>query len=233
MRAEAECWLYGEGPDNALTFEWRMHLAWLIRHRQWARLPQVIASYLTGKPLADWGTTLGARLAHFVEQSPEVSPESVWVRCAASRVEQGSSCMWRPEAHGGLSSALWPQMFELQDAAYAPFGIDLRHPYMDLRVLEFLLAVPPIPWGRRKRLIRDAMKGQLPKETLRRVKTPLYKNIMPDLLRQHLPAMPRTGDPIEAFVEIDKLLADAATYPDVYALTRVAILQHWLKARHG
>ena len=31
---------YGEGPDNALHYEWRAHLSYLRRQKQWGRLAE-------------------------------------------------------------------------------------------------------------------------------------------------------------------------------------------------
>ena len=233
MRSEAACWLYGEGPDNALTFEWQMHLHWLVRQGQWARLPSVLASYLVSKSLVEWRTTVLSRLKRKGMYQNEVNQDHAWVRGDGSRIECGPINEWRPKAHANLSSALWPSLFEMLETEYAPLGIEWRYPFMDLRVMEFLLATPPIPWARRKRLIRVAMKGQLPAATLRRDKTPLHRDNLSKLLRKHLPAMPRSGDAVEQFVDIGRLPEDPPTHPDIYALTRVAILQHWLKPRHG
>lgn len=237
MRTQAACWFYGEGPDNALTFEWRMHLQWLARRREWGRLSGAVTDYLMTKSASDWKTSLKTILwrgRH--RQSEDLWQEPAWVRGGSGERPAQSeplSCDWRPRAHGGLASSLWPSMFEGFEADGNRVGIEWRHPFMDLRVLEFLLATPPIPWARRKLLFRRAMRGRLPEETLRRPKTPLHRDGLAELLRQHLPAMPRSGDAIEDFVDLARLPENPASHPDVYALTRVAILQHWLKVRHG
>jgi hypothetical protein len=72
-----------------------------------------------------------------------------------------------------LTSTLWQRYFEYYDPAISGTSLDWRHPYTDLRVLTFMLRTPPIPWGRRKRLIREAMQGILPVEVLTRDKAPL------------------------------------------------------------
>ena len=59
-------------------------------------------------------------------------------------------------------------------AGIAPF--EVRHPFMDLRVLRFLLAVPPLPWCRSKYLVRRAMRGMLPDAVLRRQKSGIPLN---------------------------------------------------------
>ena len=233
MRSEAAYWFYGEGPDNALTFEWQMHLRWLLKQGKWLALPSVVASYFASKSPRDWMTTVRSLWGREVRGPNEKWSNPRWVRYPSSPSLKDAPDQWRPRAHQSFASALWPALFEGLDAEASEFDIEWRHPFMDLRVLEFLLATPPIPWARHKRLIRLAMRGRLPEETLKRPKVPLYKDDMEAMLRRHLPAMPRQGDAVEEFVDLAALPQDPVAYPDIYALTRVPILQHWLKTRHG
>jgi asparagine synthase (glutamine-hydrolysing) len=63
--------------------------------------------------------------------------------------------------------------------------MEVRHPYMDIRMLRFLLTVPSIPWCRDKHLVRRAMRGTVPEEVRRRPKTPLTCDPMNELLQRH------------------------------------------------
>lgn len=233
MRSQSAYWLYGEGPDNALTFEWRMHLRWLLRHRAWGRLPGVVAAYLASKSLADWRSSLQSMIRQNQDRAETALREPSWIKGEISAEQFAPQKGWRPRAHQSFSFPLWPAMFEGLDNAANQVGIEWRHPYMDLRVLEFLLATPPIPWARHKLLLRKAMQGQLPDSTLRRRKAGLHLDFLAQALYQNLPEMPRRGSQIEEFVNLANLPDDPATYSDVYALARVAILQHWLATRHG
>jgi asparagine synthase (glutamine-hydrolysing) len=42
MAKEASIWFNGEGPDNALTFEWRAYLRWLWMRRDWRRFGDAV-----------------------------------------------------------------------------------------------------------------------------------------------------------------------------------------------
>lgn len=231
MAEKATCWLYGEGPDNTLTFEWQSHLRWLAHHHHWALLPGTIARYLASKSLAEWGVTGSSRL-RFIKGRETTVEKHAWIRGDETAVYARSDNAWRPEAHANLSSALWPAMFEFLDTLFGPAGIDWRHPYMDLRVLEFMLATPPIPWARHKALIRQAMAGELPRATLRRAKTPLQRNLIEVLLRKQIATMPRMEGEIERFVDVGRLPQSPTSHFEVEALIRVAILNHWLINRH-
>src|SRR5690606_30666917 len=63
------------------------------------------------------------------------------------------------------ASELWPSLVRL-DRFAARRGIDLRHPFYDVRVVETLLSTPaPLraePHGPGKRVLRDATRGRLP-----------------------------------------------------------------------
>jgi len=50
---------------------------------------------------------------------------------------------------------------------------EYRHPFLDLRVVEFCLSLPPHPWCHRKEILRQAVADSLPREVARRPKTPL------------------------------------------------------------
>ena len=68
----------------------------------------------------------------------------------------------RPAAYRLLSSADWPAIFESYDAGVTGVPIDVRHPFFDVRLVEYLLAIPPMPWCFDKTILRLAMRGVLP-----------------------------------------------------------------------
>ena len=234
MQQQAEVWLYGEGPDNTLTFEWRAYLKWLAQRGMWWRLARSVVTYLGAKSLKEWGTTLGVWSGRKRVNWP--TPDLSWIRdlghSLAPSANGDDTKSWRPVALRSVRGPKWPALLESLDNEYAATGIDWRHPYLDLRLLEFMLSTPPIPWGRRKRLIRSAMKSRLPQEILERAKTPLHLDLLGDQLRLNPPIMPLPGSKIAEFVDIEQLPSDPANFIDPYALLRVSILDHWLNMRN-
>src|SRR5262249_10347488 len=79
---------------------------------------------------------------------------------------------WHPRAIVSFGTPVWQTLLASLEAERTQ-GLEWRHPSLDLRVLEFLLSVPPVPWARRKLIMRQAMAGRLPAELLARRKTPL------------------------------------------------------------
>ena len=83
----------------------------------------------------------------------------------------------------------------------------MRLPFLDLRLLAYLLALPPIPWCVRKQLLRVTMKDTLPEEICRRPKSPLGRNLLDLHLSQGLQLPFNFSDvSIDAFVNLEALM---------------------------
>jgi asparagine synthase (glutamine-hydrolysing) len=81
-----------------------------------------------------------------------------------------------PDAYESLHSGYWAAVLETEEAGWNRVLLETRAPLMDLRLLTFLLRLPPVPWCMNKHLCREAMKNFLPEKIVRRPKTPLLMN---------------------------------------------------------
>ncbi|HEX5873282.1 MAG TPA: asparagine synthase-related protein [Pyrinomonadaceae bacterium] len=132
-----------------------------------------------------------------------------------------------------LNSKMWPAIFEGYDASVTKLDLQVRHPFMDLRLVKFLLAIPRTPWCVNKHILREAMKNRLPAEVINRPKTALAGDPALQLVRR---ASVRWLDSfevspqLERFVNLDRrrLLADEQTSDGLWASLRVYALNHWL-----
>jgi asparagine synthase (glutamine-hydrolysing) len=78
----------------------------------------------------------------------------------------------RPYAHAMLSGLeRRSNFFERFDAGFTRLHLEFRHPFLDLRVVDFCLALPPIPWCVHKRILRESLAGVIPEEVRRRPKS--------------------------------------------------------------
>lgn len=68
---------------------------------------------------------------------------------------------------------LWENALTKCDMGFYGFPIEVRLPYLDLRVVLFGLGLPNIPWTHDKYLLRKLGRGTLPDEIISRPKTPL------------------------------------------------------------
>ncbi len=79
----------------------------------------------------------------------------------------------RPEAHRMLVNIFWSNLFEQLAPGFRSIALEARHPFFDLRLVEALLELPPVPWCLDKHLLREAMRGILPEPVRLRPKAPL------------------------------------------------------------
>jgi asparagine synthase (glutamine-hydrolysing) len=241
MGAAASVWLDGEGPDNALILERNAYLGWLRRQRSWRRLAQALIEYSAAKGLAGWAQTIGRHAG--LQREAELEPFDTlprWLRrdfaerlALPERQESlgvggTRSHPWHPAAIGTFTSPIWQSHFDVRAFEGMLGGFEWRYPYLDLRVLEFMLSVPPVPWGWQKRLIREAMRGRLPAEVLARPKTPLdcYPEVA-TIREVGMPALPE-GHRIARYVD-SRLLPDlGASDSDLATALSAHALDHWL-----
>ena len=244
MAKQAQVWFWGEGPDDALAFEWQAYLRWLLKIGDWRQLGIAMFRYAISKHAKEWISTLrkyggrhsAARTDPRRELPQWLSEAFVKEMDLVARARQSSESRradqhpWHPRAIRNLTSSNWPHLLETLDSAISCKRLTWRHPYLDLRVLTFLLSVPPIPWARRKRLIREAMRGVLPDEVLRRDKTPLTGSPLEIMLRRcGLPPLSPSG-PISRYIDQGKVPTTLPTEPLMHPLINVHVLDHWLQA---
>jgi asparagine synthase (glutamine-hydrolysing) len=88
------------------------------------------------------------------------------------------------EAYQLLSAPFWPALFESLDAGATGRAVDVRHPFFDVRLVKFVLAIPPLPWCANKEILRTSMRGLLPEVIRLRPKTPLAGDPLAERFRQ-------------------------------------------------
>jgi asparagine synthase (glutamine-hydrolysing) len=91
----------------------------------------------------------------------------------------------RPEALDSLAGPVWPSLFAARDPGATGLPLEVRHPFFDVRLIRFLLSVPPAQWYNDKGLLAAAMRGRLPPAILRRPKAPLPDDPLAARRRAH------------------------------------------------
>lgn len=125
-----------------------------------------------------WLRTRDARQRSAAEAPPWLDAEFARRVDAAGRVAEQNARLpaehpTRPEAYDQLTGPLWPYLFAYSDPGFTGVPVEQRHPFFDVRLVRFLLSVPPAQWYNDKGLLRIGMRGLLPEEVLRRPKSPL------------------------------------------------------------
>ena len=240
MSEHARVFLYGEGPDNALKYEWRPFLAYLARRRRIGALIGAVLSDLVMHPRVPlWSSVreLGGRWragSGWRAVFPDWLDDDFARRTSCrDRWEQHHPAApahpVRPRGHQSFSSPHWQQLFEECDIQGAIAGAEFRHPYLDLRLLQYLLTLPAMPWCRRKLILRRAMRRTLPAAVLRRKKAPVVAN--PDLERVAKSGWPRPAPApgLDCFVDVTRMPAPPATALEMRAALRPLGLNYWLQ----
>lgn len=79
----------------------------------------------------------------------------------------------RPESYDSLLSSFWPYIFGSIDNEFHEEPRELRFPFFNVQLINYLLAIPPLPWFENKLILRQAMRGLMPERVRKREKTPL------------------------------------------------------------
>jgi len=90
----------------------------------------------------------------------------------------------RPVAFQAMVDPTWPNSFEGYDSGVTRVALEVRHPFFDLRLVTFLLALPALPWCSDKELLREAARGVLPDTVRLRRKSPLLADPLVALLQR-------------------------------------------------
>ena len=241
MAAHSRVAFYGEGPDNALLYEWRPYLSYLWRRRRFRRLVADFGLFMAHHRRVPLLSTIPRLITTRVgrrEYEP-VFPE--WIatdlvhrfhlrdRWREGKRTPESLHPVRPVAHASLQSPLWQSVFETLEPSYTGVPLEVRHPYVDVRLLRFMLRVPVVPWCRRKQLLRRALRDVVPESVRCRPKTPLSVN--PDYERVRCDGMPapRPSERLAAYGAADSLSqARLGTISAVEGKLRFVALSHWL-----
>jgi asparagine synthase (glutamine-hydrolysing) len=112
----------------------------------------------------------------------------------------------KARAYEKSASVLWASHLEQNDPQFWGLPIETRLPFLDLRLLRYLLALPPLPWCVGKALLRAAMQQTLPSAVVRRPKTPLAGRTTVESFQGAQPnAMESRLRSISAYVHVDQL----------------------------
>lgn len=122
-----------------------------------------------------WLDTPFAREMHLAERFATISPRT------DTRVHP-----WRDDAYRLLSSPSWPCTFESFHEGVTGVPVELATPWLDAGLLEFLFALPPMPFFADKDIARQALRGRVPEELRRRPKTPLRGDPLASIFRTHV-----------------------------------------------
>ncbi len=195
IAADCRVVLSGEGADNLMYFEMWPFAQDLMSNQQWRELVAETFRYLWVRPSVLPG--LKRRVQRLFGNDPTAPIYPRWLEPDFARrlnlkdraKEWSELPVSRPhpilpKAHASLSLPHWSTLFEQENPGVTRCPVEVRHPFLDLRVVNFLMALPPFPLFFEKRLLREVVAGRLPEGTRTRPKTPFIGSPLLAHLRQ-------------------------------------------------
>lgn len=247
MAAHGRVALSGDGGDVILHGQSWPYLTELCRKGKLLDLAREFGGYvLSHGRLPPLLGGFRARLRRWLGRPAEQGEYPVWLnrdlekrlglRQRWEELQRESAAVHpiRPAAYRMLTDGLWTAILESQDAGVTRFALEVRQPFFDLRLVRFLLRVPPLPWCAEKELLRAAMRGLLPEEVRLRPKAPLAGDPLWEWIQQKgwRPQKDFVPTPdITHFVDPGRLVAAAGpSSPGVMWLILFALsLNYWLQ----
>jgi asparagine synthase (glutamine-hydrolysing) len=238
IAAECRVALSGEGNDNLMSPEIGPYWKNLVHRGDWGIASSIAFQYVRLKSRS--GLAIRRRIRRFLGKDSNIRPLPKWIAADfARRVDltarwkegnqaptaDGGPHPIRPEGHASLSSSNWTRMFELENAGVTLQPVEILYPFLDLRVVNFLLSIPSFPWFFEKFLLREAMIGRLPEGVRNRPKTPVAED--PLVLR--LPAIERLQNDSNLWTkEVDQFV-DRLSLPFAGGQQSSVVLQSLLR----
>ena len=193
VAARGRVLLTGDGGDPGFSSRITVHFRQLVAKRQFGRALRDAARYFTVEGRLS-RLYLRTRWRLLTASKSQTSGYPGWLNEALEK-RLGLRDRWeslsqeatpplavRPEAQGAMSYSMWPILFEGYDSGVSRVAVEVRHPFFDLRLMSFLLALPRLPWCSDKELLREAGRGVLPDAVRLRRKSPLESDPLIALL---------------------------------------------------
>jgi asparagine synthase (glutamine-hydrolysing) len=239
--AHAPVAFWGEDPDAYLA---PPHLADLLRGTSAPRLLLDVGGYTLrhgARPhlgVRDLVRVKGAARARDESESAAwLRPEFRARRVERVRAREDPLHPTRSEAARRLETWHWQPFLESLDAGFHGVPLDVRLPYLDLRLIRFALAVPPIPWLQRKHLLREAARGLIP-DSIRLAAKRGLPGVYEARAKQWWSREPLPFEPSDAlarYVDVRALpsVDRSSSAAEVRLHLRLRILDRWLRAHSG
>ncbi|HVF21492.1 MAG TPA: asparagine synthase-related protein [Pyrinomonadaceae bacterium] len=160
-------------------------------------------------------------------------PQRSFLRSLLRSFKTGENPRHRHATFRALRSKVWAPLFEGYDRGSTRLQLEVRHPFIDVRLVDYVLSIPVNPWCTNKQILRRAMKDRLPAAIVNRPKTPLAGDLALQLMRR---GSVRWRDSFEVTPQLERFvnlshrrsLAEANTPDAVWARLRLFAFNHWL-----
>jgi asparagine synthase (glutamine-hydrolysing) len=235
---------WGEDPDSLLS---PPHLGDLLRGSSPGRVAFDIAGYMMREHRRPYLAVMDLARGRAPGQ-PDWADANAggppWLRADLRRRRAARLRSRVPPSHPTRSAAArqldathWQPFLESLDAGVTGIPVEVRLPFLDRRLIELALALPPIPWLQRKHVLREAVRGLVP-DIARCAPKQGVRGLYEARLAQWWSREPATFSPSEAFarfVDVDALtrIERTSSVNEQLVHLRLRLLDRWLRAHVG
>lgn len=249
IASHANVVLSGDGGDDVLTGQGWPYLVHLWGNREWKRIARDYGGYIISHgriPPLRGG--FRARLSRLMRNESTFEGYPPWLNeefeartnlkqrwLELKNIKKCQEHPLHPRAYNSLHSGYWASVLEAEDAGWNRVRLETRAPFLDLRVLQFQLRLPPVPWCVNKEIIRLAMRNSLPAAIVKRPKTPMPVDPEAQCMEQgHWNGLllEEVPEGLKRFVKCEKWCETLRAPKGSLSLMQVRPLSllHWLKA---
>ncbi len=181
--------LSGDGGDDVLAGQSWPYLQFLWKRGEWGEVTRSFGEYFGAhQRFPPLGAGVRSNLRRWFGGAPAAEKNPSWLNEEFFRRSRAQSPAGgttpeslpghplHPQAYAALHSGYWASVLENEDTGWTRVHLESRAPLLDLRMLRYLLRLPPVPWCMHKELTRRAMSPWLPMEICNRPKTPLVQD---------------------------------------------------------
>ena len=177
--------LAGDGGDDILEGEAWPYLRYLAKRGAWGEILSRWGDYLLAhRRIPPLRAGFRSRMQRWIYRANQPREIPAWFdpefekRTRPELAGPAPAALlpthpFHPRAYRSLHSGYWATVLEEEDAGSTSVPLETRAPFLDLRLVRFLLRLPPVPWCMHKELTREAMADRLPAAILKRAKSPL------------------------------------------------------------
>jgi asparagine synthase (glutamine-hydrolysing) len=240
--------LTGYGADPLFSSRITVHFRDLFRQRRVGRALADAAGYLTAEGRMSrlylrtrWRILFAPKEFHGGFFPPWLNEDLVrklglrdrWEALSGAGAAAPAGAL-RPEAYKVTFAPFWPDLFNALDAGVTGVPVEVRNPFFDLRLMNYLLALPRLPWCCDKQLLREAARGVLPDAVRLRRKSPLRADPLLKLLDQPEAAKLARLQPLPALSHyvapgrIPQIIENKGSWT-AWVHLRPLSLNHWLR----
>ncbi|MEC4986515.1 MAG: asparagine synthase-related protein [Oscillatoria sp. PMC 1068.18] len=142
--------------------------------------------------------------------------------------------------YGMVNSPFWSNLFAWADPGYS--GIPVKHyfPFFDLRLVNYLIAIPPVPWLIGKKILREAMQEKLPESVRTRPKQVFnapdnYTQVMSEMVDAWIRDLLQSTENLSEYLNTSLLLEFLKSSQEISSGNRILIernlsFAYWLRS---